>query len=463
MNAFSHIPPQLEARLRDIGRLPQDWNSYGAARISPWAIAEARMIANEAIGLGLPVPAVSPASGASVGIEWQTSNADLVIDRRPPPGHQLPPGQQDQRDRNGRRDGLHQPTRDTDESPAPLRQDALSNSPTPGCNKRSTPLTRRITATNIIPTTNRTPATAIRNVATAAAIGAVTLLLVTTLDHPLTAILAASAATVLLIVFGFRPRTSTNSHPAARAVRSLTSRESVPPHRTRSRAVRLGHVNTLTVRTVVQETVPIVVLILAFALISAGIDRSGFFRYVTALTLQHSRGSINRLVISIFLLSSTLTYFLSNDIVILIMTPIALDICRQPGLEDARRILPLTCFIAANTSSMGLLFGSPHQHHSRRRHRYRVPLIPHPHGGAHLHSNRIQPRRNLRGPPPGPTDRRQGHLSPEANTPAPIPPRHDHLAGSIRRGRRRLLGLHRPPGSPSIGQTPSSSPWPATG
>ena len=86
MNAFSHIPPQLEARLRDIGRLPQDWNSYGAARISPWAIAEARMIANEAIGLGLPVPAVSPASGASVGIEWQTSNADLVIDVDPHQG-----------------------------------------------------------------------------------------------------------------------------------------------------------------------------------------------------------------------------------------------------------------------------------------------------------------------------------------------------------------------------------------
>ena len=195
--------------------------------------------------------------------------------------------------------------------------------------------------------------------ATAAAIGAVTLLLVTTLDHPLTAILAASAATVLLIVFGFRPRTSTNSHPAARAVRSLTSRESVLPIGLAAGLFVSGHVNTLTVRTVVQETVPIVVLILAFALISAGIDRSGFFRYVTALTLQHSRGSINRLVISIFLLSSTLTYFLSNDIVILIMTPIALDICRQPGLEDARRILPLTCFIAANTSSMGLLFGSP--------------------------------------------------------------------------------------------------------
>ena len=86
MNAFPHTPPELDARFRDIAKLPQDWNSYGAAPISPWAIAEARMIANEAIGLGLPYPAVSPASGASVDIEWQTNNADLLIDVDPRQG-----------------------------------------------------------------------------------------------------------------------------------------------------------------------------------------------------------------------------------------------------------------------------------------------------------------------------------------------------------------------------------------
>lgn len=86
VEVFSHIPPQLEALFRKIEELPEDWNSYGAARISPWSIAEARRIINEGMGLGLPAPAVSPASGASVSIEWQTDNADLVIDVDPQQG-----------------------------------------------------------------------------------------------------------------------------------------------------------------------------------------------------------------------------------------------------------------------------------------------------------------------------------------------------------------------------------------
>ena len=86
VDVFSHIPPQLEALFQEIEELPEDWNSYGAARISRWSITEARSITDEGMGLGLPVPAVSPASGASVGIEWQTSNADLIIDVDPQQG-----------------------------------------------------------------------------------------------------------------------------------------------------------------------------------------------------------------------------------------------------------------------------------------------------------------------------------------------------------------------------------------
>ena len=86
VDVFPHIPPQLEALFQEIEELPENWNSYGAARISRWSITEARSITDEGIGLGLPVPAVSPASGSSVGIEWQTSNADLIIDVDPQQG-----------------------------------------------------------------------------------------------------------------------------------------------------------------------------------------------------------------------------------------------------------------------------------------------------------------------------------------------------------------------------------------
>lgn len=86
VDVFPHIPQHLEDLFCKIERLPENWNSYGAAQISQWAIAEARKIVNDGMGLGLGVPAISPASGASVGIEWQTDNTDLVIDVDPQEG-----------------------------------------------------------------------------------------------------------------------------------------------------------------------------------------------------------------------------------------------------------------------------------------------------------------------------------------------------------------------------------------
>ena len=86
VEVFSHIPSHLEDLFREIEGLPEDWNSYGASPISPWSIAEARRITNEGMRLGLSAPAVSPASGASVGIEWQTNNTDLMIDVDPQQG-----------------------------------------------------------------------------------------------------------------------------------------------------------------------------------------------------------------------------------------------------------------------------------------------------------------------------------------------------------------------------------------
>ena len=79
-------PPQLERLLRRMGELPRGWNSYGAARISPWSIAEAGRIAREGMDTGLPVPAVTPGSGGSVGIEWRTGSAELIIDVDPRQG-----------------------------------------------------------------------------------------------------------------------------------------------------------------------------------------------------------------------------------------------------------------------------------------------------------------------------------------------------------------------------------------
>lgn len=80
---MNHMPPELETMFQKIGELPENWNSYGAAPISKWSIDQAKAIVNEGIALGLPVPDVIPASGASVCIEWHTGAAELIIEASP--------------------------------------------------------------------------------------------------------------------------------------------------------------------------------------------------------------------------------------------------------------------------------------------------------------------------------------------------------------------------------------------
>ena len=82
----SWLTPELENRFRQISELPSNWNSYGAQPIAPWSIAEAKKIVNEGLALGLLAPGVSPSAGAAIGIEWQTSRGELLVDIVPRDG-----------------------------------------------------------------------------------------------------------------------------------------------------------------------------------------------------------------------------------------------------------------------------------------------------------------------------------------------------------------------------------------
>ena len=202
--------------------------------------------------------------------------------------------------------------------------------------------------------------TAVAHVTTAALIAVASFLLLAVVGNTLPAMLVISATTVFLVVFGFGLTTAPRDDlPAWRLFRSLTSRESVLPVGLAAGMLWSGNATIDILDGVLNEMAPIIVLILTFAVISGGMDRSGFFRYITTLTLIVCRGSIPRLVIGIFAVTSALTYIISNDIIVLLMTPIVLRLCRQTGIRDVRTILLIGCFVAANTLSMGLLFGSP--------------------------------------------------------------------------------------------------------
>jgi arsenical pump membrane protein len=71
-----------------------------------------------------------------------------------------------------------------------------------------------------------------------------------------------------------------------------------------------------------------------------------------------ARGSGLRLLLAVFIGVSVITFFTSNDIVILAMTPILIHVGSNARIRNLTPLL-MTQFIAANTASMGLYIGNP--------------------------------------------------------------------------------------------------------
>ncbi len=109
---------------------------------------------------------------------------------------------------------------------------------------------------------------------------------------------------------------------------------------------------------VIVNDIDLVVLILALAYLSISLDESGFFEYASVKIIKVSHGSGSKLLVNLFLLTSVLTYFTSNDIVIIAMTPIILYVSKHTGGHNAIPLL-ISLFVGANTLSMGLYIGSP--------------------------------------------------------------------------------------------------------
>ena len=181
----------------------------------------------------------------------------------------------------------------------------------------------------------------------------------------LIAISAMSITTVILIVFGETLENSLVGSPPpldetwlVRMAHAIASREAILPTFLIVGLWTFGFVQSATIAHAILGKADIVFLILTFALVSHGIRHSGYFRYAAFRVLEVCDGSMTRMTLYLFLLSSILTYVTSNDIVILVMTPIVLTLCHQAHIANARLLL-LGQFVAANTLSMGLLIGSP--------------------------------------------------------------------------------------------------------
>lgn len=162
-----------------------------------------------------------------------------------------------------------------------------------------------------------------------------------------------SITTIILIIFGerFKFEEIIESN-------GLPGREAWLPIIMIGVFFHLGYVDTNLVIETFNEKIDIILLIFSFAMISYGMAQSGSFEYLAYKIVEKCGGNTNRLILYLFLLSSILTIITSNDIVILILTPIIYSICIHAHIKNSKLLL-LSQFVAANTLSMGLMIGSP--------------------------------------------------------------------------------------------------------
>lgn len=103
--------------------------------------------------------------------------------------------------------------------------------------------------------------------------------------------------------------------------------------------------------------IKILVLLISMTIISIYLDNAGFFGYIAAKVIGLAGSSEKKLFFILYLIVSLLTFFTSNDIIVLTFTPFICYFSRSAKIDP---IPFLVCeFVAANTWSMALIIGNP--------------------------------------------------------------------------------------------------------
>lgn len=103
--------------------------------------------------------------------------------------------------------------------------------------------------------------------------------------------------------------------------------------------------------------IKILVLFLSMTVQSIFLDEIGMFRYCANVALSRAKGSQLKLFFSLYIVTSVLTVFTSNDIIILTFTPFICYFAKNARINPIPFLF--TEFVAANTWSMALIIGNP--------------------------------------------------------------------------------------------------------
>ena len=104
---------------------------------------------------------------------------------------------------------------------------------------------------------------------------------------------------------------------------------------------------------------PLKILVLFFSMtfISIVLDELGLFRYLASVASKHAKSNQLSLFFTFYFLTSILTVFTSNDIVILTLTPFICMYCKNAKIKAIPYLVAE--FAAANTWSLMFVIGNP--------------------------------------------------------------------------------------------------------
>ena len=101
----------------------------------------------------------------------------------------------------------------------------------------------------------------------------------------------------------------------------------------------------------------ILALFFSMTLISIVLDELGLFKFLASIASKEAKGSQYLLLLSLYILTSVLTVFTSNDVVILTLTPFICFFSKRSRINPIPYLVAE--FVAANTWSLMLMIGNP--------------------------------------------------------------------------------------------------------
>lgn len=103
--------------------------------------------------------------------------------------------------------------------------------------------------------------------------------------------------------------------------------------------------------------IKILTLFISMTILSVYLDELGFFKYLASLAIKKAKCKQISLFLMLYIVTSILTVFTSNDIIILTLTPFICYFCKNAKINPIPYLV--SEFVSANTWSMMLVIGNP--------------------------------------------------------------------------------------------------------